>query len=65
MCGAIALSAVLILPGFGCRQTAIRSNDERSQYDRYDAIRNERAQQYVFDAYGKRRPNLRGRLLDR
>ena len=58
--------ALLAATGFatGCRQTAIRSNDERSQYDRYDAVRNERSQQYLFDAYGRRRPNLRGRLLE-
>jgi hypothetical protein len=39
--------------------------DERTPYDRYDAVRNQAADQYIFDEYGRRRPNLRERLMPR
>ena len=47
----------------GCNKTPLRKDDQRSQFDRYDATRNERAPAYVQDAFGRRQPNLRGRLL--
>lgn len=55
----------LVLPLLvgGCFKSAIRPDDTRSQFDRYDATRNERAPAYVQDAFGRRQPNLRGRLL--
>jgi hypothetical protein len=46
----------------GCGQALLTSADERSQYDRYDRVRNEFAQQTVEDEFGRRLPNLRGRL---
>ena len=49
----------------GCRDPLLAPTDERTPYDRYDAIRNQAADQYVFDEYGQRRPNLRERLLPR
>lgn len=50
----------------GCRTKPLLSPDHsRSQYDNYDRIRDQYAPQYVFDEYGKRRPNLSGRLLPR
>jgi hypothetical protein len=49
----------------GCRKPLLAESDERTPYDRYDAIRNQAADQYVFDEYGRRRPNLRERLLPR
>lgn len=50
----------------GCRTKPLLSPDHsRSQYDDYDRIRDQYAPQYVFDEYGKRRPNLSGRLLPR
>ncbi|MBM4108627.1 MAG: hypothetical protein FJ255_07415 [Phycisphaerae bacterium] len=49
----------------GCQKPILRPDDPRSQYDRYDALRNERAETYVEDEYGTRRPNVRGRLLGR
>jgi hypothetical protein len=49
----------------GCRQSPITENDVRSPFDRYDLIRDEYAAPYLQDEYGRKRPNLRGRLIDR
>jgi hypothetical protein len=49
----------------GCQKPLLSPTDERSPYDRYDAVRNQAAEQYVFDEYGRRRPNLKERLLPR
>ena len=57
----VCMVAVLV----GCRNSPITENDERSPYDRYDLIRDEYATPYLQDAYGRKRPNLRGRLNDR
>lgn len=55
--------AVIAWGATGCSKPLLAPNEERSQYDRYEAIRNERAAPYVEDEFGHRRPNLRGRLL--
>lgn len=47
----------------GCYKPLLSPSDERSPYDRYDTVRNQAAPQYVTDEYGRRRPNLRERLL--
>jgi len=47
----------------GCQDPLLSPNEPRSQYDRYDQIRNERVEQFVIDEYGQKKPNLRGRLL--
>ena len=49
----------------GCQKTALRPDDQRSQYDRYDQARNQRAEPFLEDEFGRRTPNLSGRLLDR
>lgn len=49
--------------GGGCQKTALRADDIRSQYDRYDQARNQRAQPFLQDEFGRRTPNLRQRLL--
>ncbi len=49
----------------GCQKPLLSPADERTPYDRYDAIRNQAADQFVYDEYGRRRPNLRERLLPR
>lgn len=54
--------AVILAIG-ACHKSALRPDDTRSQFDRYDATRNERAPAFVEDAFGRRQPNLRGRLL--
>jgi hypothetical protein len=45
-----------------CGKPLLSARDERSQYDRYDRVRNEFAPQYLEDPYGRRVPNLRSRL---
>ena len=49
----------------GCQRTALRPDDRRSQYDRYDQARNQRAEPFLEDEFGRRTPNLAGRLIDR
>lgn len=67
--GAIALLAVaacaLALPQAACQKTVLRPDDVRSPYDRYERVRAERADPYLEDEFGRRTPNLRGRLLER
>jgi hypothetical protein len=55
--GALALAALS-----GCHRPLLSPKDERSPFDRYDAMRDQFAQQYVEDEFGRRQPNLRGRL---
>jgi len=63
----LALFIVAASPALlsGCRKPLLSPSDERTPYDRYDAIRNQAADQYVFDEYGYRKPNLKERLLPR
>lgn len=49
----------------GCGRALLSPKDERSQYDRYDRVRNDYATQYVQDEYGRQLPNLRARLKPR
>lgn len=46
----------------GCSEALLSPKDERTPFDRYDAVRQQYAPQYVEDEYGRRQPNLRGRL---
>lgn len=54
--------AALLMATAGCSRPLLSPKDERSQYDRYDRARNQYAQQFKEDEYGRRTPNLRGRL---
>ncbi len=47
----------------GCEKPVFTPDEPRSQYDRFDAIRDQRAPSYVFDEFGARRPNIRQRLV--
>lgn len=58
--GALAGAAAVCLSG--CGKPLLSAEDERSQYDRYDRVRNKFAPQYVMDEFGREQPNLRGRL---
>lgn len=49
----------------GCVRPLLSPEDERSPFDRYDALRNQQAPQQIEDPYGRRQPNLRGRLSPR
>lgn len=49
----------------GCEKPLLSDNEERSQFDRYDAVRSQLPPPYIEDEFGRQRPNLRGRLLPR
>ena len=49
----------------GCAAPLLTPDEPRSQYDRYDAVRGQSAAPYVEDEFGRRYPNLRGRLMTR
>ena len=61
--GALALLAACAL--VGCQKPLFSPSEERTPFDRFDAMRNQQAPQYVEDEYGRRQPNLRSRLLPR
>jgi hypothetical protein len=46
-----------------CNKPLLSEIDERTPFDRYDTVRNQFSQQYITDEYGRRQPNLRGRLM--
>jgi hypothetical protein len=48
-----------------CRPAPIVEDEPRTQFDRYDLVRDQYAPAYLEDEYGRKRPNLRGRLLGR
>jgi len=57
-------ASVLCLLGMSaCQRTALRPDDNRSQFDRYDQSRSQRAQPFLEDEFGRRTPNLKARLL--
>lgn len=61
----LVAGGLVLAAGFwlaGCGKPLLSPLDERSQYDRYDRVRNKYAPQYVMDEFGREQPNLRGRL---
>ncbi len=62
MLGLLAVVGVSWALG-GCAKPLLSPDEPRTQFDRYDAVRSQYATQYVYDEYGKRKPNLRARLL--
>ena len=60
---ACLLGVPIALSG-GCQKTALRPDDNRSQFDRYNQSRNQRAQPFLEDEFGRRTPNLSERLLE-
>jgi hypothetical protein len=58
------LCAATLLTG-GCAKPLLSPTEARSPFDRYDAVRNRHAAQYIENEYGRRQPNLRGRLEPR
>ncbi|MGE3107232.1 MAG: hypothetical protein AB7G11_03035 [Phycisphaerales bacterium] len=55
-----AAGACLLL--VGCSRPLLSPEDQRTPFDRYDAVRSQFAQQYVEDEFGRLKPNLRARL---
>lgn len=54
------LGAAVVIAG--CSAAPFSKKDPRTQYDRYDAVRNQYAPPYIEDEFGRQKPNLRGRL---
>lgn len=61
----VSLLAPLVVVLTGCADPILSDKEPRSQYDRYDAVRDQYAPQWVTNEYGEKRVNLRGRLLPR
>lgn len=59
-----AIAAWASLAG-GCAKPLLSPTEERTQFDRYDRVRNQYVEPYTVDEFGARKPNLRGRLLER
>lgn len=58
---ALALTAAAAI--CGCSKPLFSPEEDRSPFDRFDAMRNQQAPQVIEDEYGIKRPNLRARLL--
>ncbi len=59
---AIVFAGCLLCLG-ACQDPLFVRDEPRSQYDRTAAIRDRRAPDMLYDEFGARRPNIRGRLL--
>lgn len=60
---AFVLVAAAAFAAMGCQKQLFPQDEPRSQYDRFDTVRDNRPPDKVPDAFGNNRPNLRGRLL--
>ena len=58
VCGCFALVGT----ASGCKKPLFSPSEERTQFDRYDRVRNRYEPQFIEDEFGRREPNLRGRL---
>lgn len=58
-----AVMGAAVLAAAGCAKPLLSPTEPRSQYSRYDLVRGQFAPQYIEDEFGRRMPNLRGRLL--
>lgn len=47
----------------GCSHSLFKRGVHRSQFETYDTVRNRHETDYYEDEFGRRRINLRGRLL--
>lgn len=61
-CSVIGVAVIGLFSLNGCVKPLFPNQAPRTQYDRYDAVRNQHSPQYVEDEFGRRVPNLRGRL---
>lgn len=61
--GTLAGAAIVVLgTASGCSRPLLSPSEERTPFDRYDAVRGNYSPQYIEDKFGRRQPNLRGRL---
>ncbi len=58
----VVLIAAASVAAGACEKPLFAPDSARSQYERYDAIRGQNPPAYVEDEFGRRHPNLRGRL---
>lgn len=58
-----AVVGAVVLAAAGCAKPLLSPTEPRTQYSRYDLVRGQFAPQYIEDEFGRRLPNLRGRLL--
>ena len=56
------LLAAIVLGLGACGKTLLSPSDQRTPFDRYDLVRGEFQPQYIENKFGRREPNLRGRL---
>lgn len=56
----LLFAAALLLAG--CAKPLLSPSEERTPFDRFDALRANAAPQVIEDEYGRNQPNLRGRL---
>lgn len=61
----MALAAILVGASAGCVNPMFPDDEDRTPFDRYDAVRDREEPASVSDEYGRSRPNLRGRLSRR
>jgi hypothetical protein len=59
---ALALLAVPCLGLIACAPPLLSPDEKRTQFDSYDSLRNQQSDQYIYDEYGRRRPDLKHRL---
>lgn len=59
----IAIGIIACVALGACKRTALRNDDERTQFSRYDRTRNADSAPFIEDEFGRRTPNLRARLL--
>jgi hypothetical protein len=52
----------LLVPVSACAPPLLAPDEPRSQFDRYDSVRNQHEDQYIFNEHAKRQPNLERRL---
>jgi hypothetical protein len=58
----MSLCAAGLVTISGCAKPLLSPTDERTPFDHYDAVRAQYAPQYVENEFGRREPNLKGRL---
>ena len=58
LCAGLVLAGSLI----GCAKPLFPQDEARTQFDRYDRSRDEYSPMFTEDEFGRRVPNLQGRL---
>ncbi len=61
--GCVLLASLMAMLPAGCHEPVLTPDEHRSQYDRFDAVRDQRAPSYYMNEYGQRKPNIRPRLV--